>query len=113
MSVFKDKVSHTFHIFICLSVVPSVHHLEQGSHCFELGKPLKKTCVWPILCFPESTFNVLKISLAFLHFITKFYAHTCCSYKLAAFFGVLELQMEQYLYLTRHYATSTHALALF
>jgi hypothetical protein len=33
---------------------------------------------------------------------------------LPLFLGVLELQMEQYtLYLTRHYATSTHALALF
>jgi len=55
----------------------------------------------------------LKISVAFLHFVAKFYAHTGCSYRLAAFFGVLELQMEQYLYLTRHYATSTHALTVF
>ena len=55
-----------------------------------------KICVWPIFCFPKSTFNDLKIYIAFLHLVAKVYAHTCCSYKLATFLGVLELQMEQY-----------------
>ena len=66
--------------------------------------------MWSIFCFPKAAFSILKISVLFFHFVAKFYAHTCCSFKLAAFLHVLELQIEQYILVLNKALCNKHTL---
>jgi len=111
LSVFKDNLFHSSYIFFSVLLIDDhSEHLLPSSEVTPLLKMGNhpKTCVLPVVCSPESTFNILEVHHFFPHF------KTCCSLKSAIFLGMPKSQVEQHTHvLNKILLTLTHATALF
>jgi hypothetical protein len=83
-----------FRMFCSLMDVLSVPHLQWRSHVLNLERHWK-TCVLPVICCPESSFNISEVSVVFSQFKAKFGADTLF-FQVCHFLHTSKLRVEKH-----------------